>query len=249
MDIKQKYEKLKLKYIDLSNKHNKLKSDINIIQDDLQKLIEEESNTFLTNLKWRRAEKFFAPGSVNIEPIKTAIINAPSAYGMQPYHVLVIRDKKLKEKLKPVCMDQNQITDCYALFIFCVYTDLEARMNQYIEQNNSEDYRESIISFMNAQPNKIAWAAKQAYISLGYALAAATELKIASCPIEGFTPKDVAKILKLEKKLAPVVLFAVGRHVSFGPSDKKDIIKFKEKIKDYKLKPRFRFNDIIEDIN
>jgi nitroreductase len=98
-------------------------------------------------------------------------------------------------------------------------------MNQYIEQNNSEDYRESIISFMNAQPNKIAWAAKQAYISLGYALAAATELKIASCPIEGFTPKDVAKILKLEKKLAPVVLFAVGRHVSFGPSDKKDIIK------------------------
>ena len=49
--------------------------------------------------------------------------------------------------------------------------------------------------------------------------------------------------------LIPVVLFAVGRHVSLGPSDKKDIIKFKEKIKDYKLEPRFRFKDIIKDIN
>jgi nitroreductase len=249
MDIKQKYKKLKLNYIDLYNKHNQLKSDIKIIQDDLQKLIEEESNTFLNNLKWRRAEKYFAPGVVNIEPIKTAIINAPSAYGMQPYHVLVIRDKKLKERLKPACMDQNQITDCYALFIFCVYTDLEARMNQYIEQTKKEDYRESIVNFMNAQPSKVGWATKQAYISLGYALAAATELKIASCPIEGFTPKDVAKILKLDSKLIPVVLFAVGRHVSLGPSDKKDIIKFKEKIKDYKLEPRFRFKDIIKDIN
>jgi len=93
-----------------------------------------ENNTFLKNLIWRRAEKHFAPGKVDIKPIEQAIINAPSSYGIQPYHVFVITDKKLKEKLKPVCYNQSQITECHALFVFCAYKNIEARIDDYLSQ-------------------------------------------------------------------------------------------------------------------
>jgi nitroreductase len=244
MDIIEKYNKLKEKYLVLKEKYDKSKENIK----NTEKTV-EEPNTFLTNLKWRRAEKHFAPGWVNIKPIENAIINAPSSYGMQPYHVFVIVDKDLKDKLSPACYNQAQIKECHALFVFCVYTDLEARMDEFIEQTDGEHKRESITKYLAALPTAIGWAKQQAYLALGYGLAAASELKIASCPMEGFMPPKVAKVLKLKDDLEPCVLFAVGRHVSLGPINKKERPEFFEKMKDYKLEPRFRFKDIIERIN
>lgn len=207
-------------------------------------------NTFLNNLKWRRAEKHFAPGPVNIKPIRDAIINAPSSYGMQPYHIYEIQDKKLKEKLRPVCYNQAQISECHTLFVFCVYKDLESRMNEFIKLTHGEEKKPSILGYLYSLPTTIGWAKQQAYLALGFGLAAAAELKIASCPMEGFKKHAVAKILKLDtKKYEVCVLFAVGKHVSETPSNPKEKEEFLETIKDYKLEPRFRFKDIIEKKN
>jgi nitroreductase len=203
--------------------------------------------SFVKNLKWRRAEKHFAPGPVDIKPIKDAIINAPSSYGMQPYHVYLILDQKLKEKLRPECYDQSQITDCHALFVFCVYKNLKERMDDYIKQTDGQEKRHDILEYLYSLPTKVGWAKQQAYIALGFGLAAATELKIASCPMEGFFPRKVAKILNIDTtKLEPCVLLTVGRHVSEGPIKEKDREAYFESIKEYKLEPRFRFKDIIE---
>ena len=192
----------------------------------------KEDTTFLSNLKWRRAEKHFTPGKVNTKLIEEAIINAPSSYGMQPYHVIRILDKDTKEKLKPHCYNQSQITECYALYIFCAYKDLKARMNQYIELTGFENKRKSILTYLSILPSKVGWAKQQAYLALGYGLAAASELKIASCPMEGFIPDEVAKVLNLDNNLEVCVLLAIGRQLPES--------------KDYKLEPRFRFKDIIE---
>jgi len=242
MDTKEKYNKLKEKYIELKEKYESLKEE----KGNKDKQTTEEPNTFLNNLKWRRSEKHFAPGWVNIKPIENAIINAPSSYGMQPYHVFVIIDKELRAKLSPACYNQPQVNDCYALFVFCIYKDLEARLEDFVGQTDKEDRQEEISKYMSNLPTALGWAKQQAYIALGYGLAAASELKIASCPMEGFMPPKVAKVLKLKDDLEPCVLMAVGRHVSLGPIEKKERAAFFEKMKDYKLEPRFRFKDIIE---
>lgn len=63
-----------------------------------------------------------------------------------------------------------------------------------------------------SDPDKaLAWAAKQTYIAMGFALAAAAELEIASCPMEGFSPDGFADVLKLPANLKPVSIMAVGR--------------------------------------
>lgn len=55
--------------------------------------------SFLNNLEWRRAVKHFEEGEVDIEPIVKAMVNAPSSFGIQPYKILAIQNKEIKEKL------------------------------------------------------------------------------------------------------------------------------------------------------
>ena len=182
------------------------------------------NDSFLNNLDWRRAIKHFKPGSVNIKPIEDAIVNAPSSFGLQPYKVVIVTDPELKKMMRPVCFNQEQVEDCHAVFVLCGLRDVEARMEQFIAETKAEPYRALIKGFLDSCPDKLAWAKHQAYIALGFGLAAAAERKISSCPMEGFLPDKISEILKLDANLAPCVLLAVGE-----AGDNSD------------LSPRFRF--------
>lgn len=167
--------------------------------------------SFLTNLDWRRAVKTFSPGAVDYDPILKAIQGAPSSFGIQPYRVVILTNKLLKEDIKPHCFNQAQITECDVLLVFCAIKNVEARMDEYIKATDAEPMREMMTGFLKNVPDTVEWSRKQAYIALGYALAAATELKIASCPIEGFLPDKVAEILATDPNYIPSVFLALGR--------------------------------------
>lgn len=168
------------------------------------------TQSFSSSLEWRRAVKHFGPGDVNVTPIVEAMINAPSSFGVQPYKILAITNKELKVKLTPVSYNQPQVTECHTLFVLCARTDVETRAEEYLTASGSEGVRGMLMGFLGYLPDKTAWATKQAYIALGFGLAAAAEHKIASCPMEGFSSTEVAKILELPSTLVPVVYLAVG---------------------------------------
>jgi len=203
MDIYKKYLKYKSKY-------NSTKT----------------NGSFIKNLIWRRAEKHFSPGPVDINQIKSAIINAPTSYGIQPFHVIAITNPKIKASLKEACHKQAQIEESYCLFIFCAIDNLEERINQYVNQSGYVNKKESMLKYIAKLPCKLEWAKMQAYIALGFGMAAAMELNIASCPMEGFKPEEISKILKLDDNLKPCVLLTVG--------NKND---------NYELEKRFRFEN------
>ena len=182
--------------------------------------------SFIKNLEWRRAEKHFSAGIVDISSIKSAIINAPSSFGIQPFHVLVITNPIIKQNLIQACHNQKQIIESYCLFIFCAINDLNKRIDEYVNQSSYINKKESMIKYIDNLPNKIEWSKRQAYIALGFGMAAAMELNIASCPIEGFNPNEISKVLNLDDNLVPCVLLTVGN-----------------KNNNYTLEKRFRFND------
>ena len=184
-------------------------------------------DSFMGNLTWRRAVKHFSPGAVDLKPIEDAIVNAPSSFGLQPYRVVVISDPEVKKSMRSVCYNQAQVEEGHAVFVFCVLKNVEKRMEQYLDATHAEPMRTMISGFLDACPDKVAWAKHQAYIALGFGLAAAAEQRISSCPMEGFVPDKLAEILKLDSDLIPCVLLAVGQEST------------------EKLNPRFRFDDII----
>jgi nitroreductase len=170
------------------------------------------NQSFTSSLEWRRAVKHFGSGEVDVTPIVEAMVNAPSSFGLQPYKIVAVTNKDLKEKLKPVSYNQPQVTECHTLFVLCARTDVEKRAEEYLEATDGvkRGMKDMLMGFVGYLPDKTAWAAKQAYIALGFGLAAAAEYKIASCPMEGFNGTEVAKILELPSNLVPVVFLAVG---------------------------------------
>jgi nitroreductase / dihydropteridine reductase len=181
-------------------------------------------SSFLENLEWRRAVKHFGSENVEVSSIVKAIINAPSSFGLQPYKVIAVSDNELKQKIRPVAYDQAQITECSNLFVFCARNDIQERAEEYLKSTDAEGMRDMLMGFIQYLPDKTGWAMRQAYIALGFALAACAELKIPSCPMEGFDSSAVSNILGLSDNLVPCVMLAVG-----------------SKAEDDGVWPRFRF--------
>jgi nitroreductase len=179
------------------------------------------------NLKWRYATKKFNPElkitSENLDLLKKAVNLTASSYGLQPYKVLIIENTEIREKLRAAAWGQPQITDASAIFLFCNFTKVGPdKVDEYLklraDVNNlnvsdSKDYGEMMKSMLSSlTPDQISvWTSKQTYIALGTLLAAASELRIDSCPMEGFDKEQFDKILGLEEKgLTASVLAAIG---------------------------------------
>lgn len=184
-----------------------------------------DKGTFLSRLEWRFATKRFAtdrPVSADdLNQILKAVRLAPTSYGLQPFHVVVTHGQILRDRLKQCSFGQTQVAEASHLLVFCVRTDLLQRIDDYVElasggdatrRRHLEQVREIMRSGLGAksEPEIAAWAARQTYLALGFALAACAELGVDSCPIEGCSPKDVDATLGLPSHLKSVALLALG---------------------------------------
>lgn len=181
--------------------------------------------SFLTQLTWRYAtKKFDATKKLSEEQfgkILEAIRMAPSSFGPQPYHMIVVNNPLLREKLKEVSFHQPQITDASHLIVFCARTDLLTRADEYFEVATGGDtekraamkgYEDMMKGFLSAMPESahLPWAARQAYIALGFGLAAAAELGVDSCPMEGFDGAQYKAILGVTENMQVLSVLTLG---------------------------------------
>lgn len=169
----------------------------------------------LEALQWRYATKVFDP-SHPIEPatwqaLEQSLVLTPSSYGLQPWKFLVITDAALRAALRPHSWDQAQITDCSHLVVLLRRrTITPADADQLIratasarglEAEQLAGYRQMIQKDLIEGPRSQVvnqWAANQVYIALGNLMTCAALLGVDACPIEGFSPTDYDRILKLE---------------------------------------------------
>jgi len=182
--------------------------------------------SLIDNLKWRYATKKMNGEKVSEEKLNAildAIQLAPSSFGLQPYTVFVIGDQATKEKLSPASYNQSQITDCSHLLVFASWTsvsaeqvdtfiaDIAAKRSMPIEAlNDYKGYINSSIGHLTDEQKAI-WNAKQAYIALGFGLAAAAEAHVDATPMEGFVPAQYNEILGLTAQgLSATVVLPLG---------------------------------------
>lgn len=184
-------------------------------------------STYIENLNWRYATKQFDStkkiSSEDLETLKEAIRLSASSYGMQPYEVFIIEDKETRERLKAVSYNQPQITDASQVIVFAAKTNVTAEDVTIYMKNISQvrnvpvDALAGFSGMINGAvvslpvETKANWAAKQSYIALGNLLSAAAELKIDTCPMEGFNADGVDEVLGLkEKGLRATVIATIG---------------------------------------
>ncbi len=181
---------------------------------------------YLQDFNWRYAAKRYNGQPIDNHKknnILEAIRLAPSSLGLQPYDVLVIEDEELRAKLAPAIFNQPQVTESAAILVFAAWNTLteqqvEGYMNNIAATRNItveslSDFRNMILGSIKGKTQEeiFQWNARQAYIGLGFATAAAALEQVDSTPMEGFNPKVVNEILGLEEKgLSAVTILALG---------------------------------------
>lgn len=206
---------------------------------------------FLENLEWRYATKRMNGQKVPAEKLNNilkAIQLAPTSLGLQPIKILVVESPGGKAMLAKACQ-QPQVMESSAMLIFCYWDRInDEKIDDYVknisETRNQEmasltDFRKMITGFsgsMSLEAQQI-WAARQAYIALGFGLAAAALEKVDATPMEGFNPQILDETFGLkEKGLKSIVLMAVG---------------YRDEGKDYLIKAkkvRRSMNELFENI-
>jgi nitroreductase/dihydropteridine reductase len=183
-------------------------------------------NNLIETLNWRYAAKRMNGNKIpseKLDVILKAIQLTPSSVGLQPYTIFIIEDQELKEKIQKVAYMQPQVAESSHLIVFAYWKKITAEnIADYIKliADTRGVTEESLAGFKTSVDNGILgrsdevnaqWAARQAYIELGYGLIAAAAEKIDATPMEGFDADALDEILGLnEKGLHSVVIMTLG---------------------------------------
>jgi nitroreductase len=186
----------------------------------------------LPALQWRYAVRQF-----NDEPLAAAEVEAlidatrlsASSYGLQPYRLIQVDSREIRQRLLPHAMGQDKVLRCSHLLILAAETETgDITVERYMAQlarlrNLTLAAREGMMNHMKAvlaamsPAQRQAWAKEQAFLALGTLLTAAAVMGIDSCPMTGFEAAGFDAVLGLAAQgLTATVVCALGRR---HPSD------------------------------
>lgn len=185
----------------------------------------------LENLRWRYATKKFDPDFVvpdaSIDFLIEATRLTASSFGLQPYKLMVIKDKALRQKLIEHSWGQDKVMNSSHLLLLVTHKNIDETMvNQHLDlvcevqkipAEKLSGYKEMMMGFIhNFSPEqRQQWAKHQSYIALGNLLTVLAEMKIDSCPMEGFAATEYDRILGLDKMgLTATLALPIGKRAS-----------------------------------
>lgn len=194
--------------------------------------------SLIDSLNWRYATKKFDStkkvSDADIAILKEAVRLTPSSYGFQLYKVIVVTDQKIKDKLYKKSYYQSQIRDCSHLFVFCSYKEIEGKhIDEFInlmEEARQQDDERGYLDKLKSKAKIVAygtiaktdlgnrnkdellnWMQKQCYLAISQLMVTCADMKIDSCPFEGFSTEGYDRILDLQdRNLTSTVLLPIG---------------------------------------
>jgi len=192
-------------------------------------------NNFTKAMDFRHACKLFDETEIISDEEMHYILEvgrkSPSSFGMEGWKFLVITNKALKAKLRPVCWNQVQVTTCSHLVVILAAIENvkpdsgipakrfgrrelpQEQIKSYIEL-----YTKHLSETLSSDENIYCWTARQTYITLANMMTAAAYIGIDSCPMEGFEKEKVEEILELDtSKWQVSVIVSFGYRVNAQP--------------------------------
>lgn len=199
-------------------------------------------NQFEEALHFRHACKLFDPAKKipadDLHFILDAGRMSPSSFGMEPWQFLVVQDGTMKEKLRPLCWNQPQITTCSDLIVLLSRKHLRSTDSYVIERFKPrgelfEKYIQTYHLFIDPRSDEeiACWSGKQVYIASGFIMLGAASIGVDSCAIEGFEKEKVEALLGINTANFEIQhLIALGYRVKEQPPrhrrDFDDVVKF-----------------------
>ncbi|MBC8011734.1 MAG: nitroreductase family protein [Burkholderiales bacterium] len=170
----------------------------------------------------RRSVKHFDPAHVMPESDLAELLRlaglAPSSFNMQNYRFVLARDPELRRQLRAVSWDQAQVTDASLLVILCADLEAHAKDPARYWSHAPQPVQDFLVPALKQfYAGKPALARDEGMRSTGFAgmtlMLAARGLGYESCPMVGFDPEAVAKLIRLPADHAISFMVAIGKPV------------------------------------
>jgi nitroreductase len=182
-------------------------------------------------IKDRRATPGFFPDPVpenDLKKILEAGLSAPSAYNLQPWRFVVVREVEQRARLRQAAMKQPKVEEAPVVIVACA--DLEgwrsgdldeiirlAQQHAYGDEARYASMRKNIASFFSTPgnagglaPDFAVWANRQTMIAFTTMMWMAEVLGYDTAPMEGFYEDEVRATLGIPAHVRVVALLAIG---------------------------------------
>ena len=174
----------------------------------------------------RRSVRSYTDQPVTDEEVRDLLEltgRAPSAFNLQPWRFIVVRDQQVKDDLRAAAFGQKQVSD--APVVIAMYADMEdtmAHLDEVVHPGLDAEKRESTLAMLRntfgamTPEARGVWANAQANIALGYLLLIARSEGFATSPMLGFNADTVKQLLGIPAHSTVTSLVAIGRGADEG---------------------------------
>jgi nitroreductase len=138
---------------------------------------------------------------------------APSAWNLQPWRFVVVREAALKQQLMAAANNQPQVGGAPAVIV--LYSDMDdvlAHLDELVATDKAAAFIERITKHFGAMSpaDRAAWGHGMAYIALGWLLLIAQSRGYTTSPMLGFDATKVKTLLDLPPTSTVAALVALG---------------------------------------
>ncbi len=142
------------------------------------------------------------------------VVLSPSSFNLQHWTFVAVKEPDLKRQLKEAAWDQSQMEDCSVAILVCGKLDAYKDASKIYKEAPGEIQKKMLPMIQNfyegkpqAQRDEAIRSASLAAMTLMYG---AVNRGWGTCPMIGFDPEAVSKILKLTPNLIPVMFVVLG---------------------------------------
>lgn len=168
----------------------------------------------------RRAIKHYDPEhrltEDEIRTLLNATLQAPTAFNIQHWRFVVVRDPELRRQIRAVAWDQAQVTDASLLVILCADLGAWRKQPERYWQEAPKPVQDILLpAIQQYYTGREQVQRDEAMRSCGLAgmtlMLAAKELGYDSCPMDGFDFDAVARLIGLPEDHVISFMVAIGK--------------------------------------
>jgi nitroreductase len=168
----------------------------------------------------RRSIKHFDSDHVMPEHVEKELLSlamlSPTAFNIQNWRFLVVKDQELLKQVREAAWDQSQITDSSLLVIICADLKAWEKQPERYWQNAPKEVQEFILPAIDSYyRGKDQVQRDEAFRSSGIAaqtlMLTAKEMGYDSCPMDGFDFDKVAELIQLPEDHVISMFVAIGK--------------------------------------
>lgn len=176
----------------------------------------------ITAIESRRSVKAYDPdhrmSEAEIEQLMSLAMLSPTAFNIQNWRFVLVRDAELRSDIRKVAWDQAQVTDASLLVVLCADTKSWEKDTSRYWCNAAKPVQDFIVPAINQYyAGREQVQRDEAMRSCGIAamtlMLAARGMGYDSCPMDGFDYDAVGKLINLPEDHIITMMMAIGKPV------------------------------------